>query len=972
MNGFTKLFKTCRVVSLPIKHHCISNRSIPHSCNVISQILSTHVNVRTMAQKSITSFFKITPKKSQDPEERPKKDESFTNDEIDSSKSPTPNGTSKHKSSKRLRSDSEGSDSSKKSSSPVSSVKKKKVKRQRIDSSASETDTPKKVLPSSPENIMECETAVKLEKDKPKTYESPKSKKAKGKQKIKEDTSPKVKKSNSKKSPSPKSVEVKQEQFTPKGKEKVSNKGSPPIKEEDSSPETKENGDIDSNTSPSPNKTEDEKDTPPKKKNPFEFMKVKGGAAKENGTKKKVENKEKDKENEKKDGELVAEAEYNPAKSKYHPIKDACWSKGQAVPYLALAKTLEAIEATSARLKMVEILSNYLRSVIALTPEDLLASIYMCLNQLAPAYHNLELGIAETYLMKAVGQCTGRTLAQTRAAARRAGDLGRAAELARSTQRTVRAPPPLAARHVLRALQDIARISGQASVNKKISKIQSLYVACRHSEARFLIRSLEGKLRVGLAEQSLLQALALAAAATPPAGPRAGALDVAADMGPDLFKARVDEFALTIKTTYCECPNYELIVPVLLQHGVEALPQHCRLTPGIPLKPMLAHPTRGVSEVFNRFENEQFTCEYKYDGERAQIHVPGDAAPLYDQAAIFSRNQENNTGKYPDILSRLPTLLKDTVTSCVLDCEAVAYDIETKQILPFQVLSTRKRRAAAAAAGGEAAAPTVQVCVFVFDLLYLNGAALVRRPLAERRRLLREHFQEQEGTWQFAKSRDCSTTEEVQQFLEEAVRGSCEGLMVKTLLGDHARYDIARRSHNWLKLKKDYLEGVGDTVDVVVIGGYFGKGKRSGNYGGFLLACYDPDSEEYQSLCKIGTGFTDEDLRTLSETLQQHVIDGPKNYYRYDNSHAPDAWFAAARVWEVRCADLSLSPAHRAAGGLVHRDKGVSLRFPRFIRVREDKTPEQATTAQQIAELYLAQDQVKNQGTKKLTDDDFY
>ncbi|CAG9793147.1 unnamed protein product [Diatraea saccharalis] len=618
---------------------------------------------------------------------------------------------------------------------------------------------------------------------------------------------------------------------------------------------------------------------------------------------------------------------------------------------------------------MVEFLSNYFRSVIALTPDDLLPSVYMCLNQLAPAYHSLELGIAETYLMKAVGQCTGRTVAQLRAAVAREGDLGTVAAHARATQRTMFQQPPLKARRVFNALKDIARMTGQASVNKKIAKIQSLFTACRNCEAKYLVRSLEGKLRIGLAEQSVLQALALAVTVTPPSPQGQLMLDASKGISPEQFKARVDANALLIKTTYCECPNYDAIIPVLLEHGVESLPKHCRLTPGVPLKPMLAHPARGVQELFDRFEGSQFTCEWKYDGERAQIHVPSttdDGAPDYSRAAIFSRNQENNTSKYPDVLCRLPSLLKDNTRSCVLDCEVVAYDPVQKQILPFQILSTRKRKDA------NESDIKVQVCVFIFDLLYLNGEPLVTSPLRKRRELLSENFNYTPGEWERATHKDCTSAEEVQQELSEGVKGSCEGLMVKALEGPRSKYDIARRSHNWLKLKKDYLEGVGDTVDAVVIGGYYGKGKRAGTYGGFLLACRDDQGDEYQSLCKIGTGFTDELLQTLTAELKQHVIDAPRSYYRYDAGHIPDAWFSPALVWEVRCADLSLSPSHRAAQGLLDRDKGISLRFPRFVRSRDDKTPEQATTAQQIMQMYLNQDQVKNNTQTQQVEDDFY
>lgn len=698
--------------------------------------------------------------------------------------------------------------------------------------------------------------------------------------------------------------------------------------------------------------------------------KIKKETSKEEAKRKSIE--KEDKSDEKSNEEtlspeqLVPEAEYEPSKARYHPVRDACWARGRPVPYLALARTLELVEATSARLKIVDTLANYLRSVLALTPEDLLASVYLCLNQLAPAYEGLELGVAESYLMKAVAGSTGRTLAQVRAGVAREGDLGRVAEAARAAQRTMFPAPPLTLRGVFAALQDIARTTGQASMSKKISKIQTLYVACRHSEARYLIRSLEGKLRIGLAEQSVLQALAVAVTLTPPGPGGVTQLDASKGMSPEQFKARVDANALTIKSTYCQCPHYGRLLGALLDHGVAGLPEHVRLQPGIPLKPMLAHPSKNVSHIFDRFEHEQFTCEWKYDGERAQIHVPAGpgAAPDLLRAAVFSRNQENNTSKYPDILRRLPALLKGSVTSCVLDCEAVAYDTENKQILPFQVLSTRKRKEA------REEDIRVQVCVYVFDLLYLNGDSTVHRPLAERRELLREHFQETPGEWQFATSRDCTSVEEVQQFMEEAVKNSCEGLMVKALSGDQARYDIARRSHNWLKLKKDYLEGVGDTLDLVVIGAYLGRGKRAGLYGGFLLACRDADSEQFQALCKIGTGFSDDALRSLTDELRPLALPAPRPYYV--SGAAPDVWLDAAAVWEVRAADLSLSPAHRAAIGRVAPDKGISLRFPRFVRARPDKKPEQATTAAQVADMYLAQDQVRNSAVAVNNYDDFY
>ncbi|XP_075220977.1 DNA ligase 1 isoform X2 [Lycorma delicatula] len=655
--------------------------------------------------------------------------------------------------------------------------------------------------------------------------------------------------------------------------------------------------------------------------------------------------------------------DYYPSKPKYHPIDDASWKHGEKVPYMALARTMECIEAIRGRLKIIEILSNYFRSVIILSPKDLIPSVYLCLNKVAPDYHNIELGIAETSLIKAIGQSTGRSIAQIKADVASTGDLGIVAEQSRSNQRVMFKPAPLTVRFVFEKLKDIAQMTGQASMTKKLDKIQSLFIACRSSEARFLIRSLAGKLRIGLAEQSVLQALAVACVNTPPGQeypPKI--LDASNSLSQETFKSRVDEESLIIKSTYCECPNYDLVLPVLLEKGVKALPEHCHLTAGIPLKPMLAHPTKGVHEVLRRFDGLKFTCEWKYDGERAQVHRSEDG-----KINIYSRNQENNTSKYPDIISKLPSCLGPNVKSCILDTETVAWDIKNKKIMPFQILSTRKRKDATESE------IKVQVIVFIFDLLYLNGRSLVKEPLAERRRLLKENFVEVEGKFSFAKSMDSTTMEDVQEFLEESVKGNCEGLMVKTL-EEEATYEIAKRSRNWLKLKKDYLEGVGDTLDLVVIGGYLGRGKRTGCYGGFLLACYDPNSEEYQSICKIGTGFSDEDLQKHSEYFKEHVIEKPRPYYRYDNSHEPDHWFDPSQVWEIKCADLSLSPAHRAAIGIVDPEKGISLRFPRFLHIREDKKVEDATSARQVADMYLNQDQIKNQqgDGNRAAEEDFY
>ncbi|KAM7400129.1 hypothetical protein PAMA_004706 [Pampus argenteus] len=654
------------------------------------------------------------------------------------------------------------------------------------------------------------------------------------------------------------------------------------------------------------------------------------------------------------------QTDYDPSRSGYHPVDHACWKQGQKVPYLAVARTFEKIEEDSGRLRNIETLSNLFRSVLLLSPDDLLCCVYLCLNQLGPAYLGMELGVGETVLMKAVAQATGRQLDKIKAEAQERGDLGLVAESSRSNQRMMFQPASLTAGGVFRKLKEIANMSGNSAMNKKIDIIKGLFVACRFSEARYIVRSLAGKLRIGLAEQSVLSALSQAVCLTPPGqGFPPVVIDAGKGMSAESKRTWIEQKSLILKQTYCEMPNYDVLIPVLLKEGIDQLPNHCKLTPGVPLRPMLAHPTKGVGEVMKRFDEAAFTCEYKYDGERAQIHILESG-----EVRIFSRNQEDNTSKYPDIISRIPKVKKDSVVSCVLDTEAVAWDREKKQIQPFQVLTTRKRKDV------DASEIKVQVCVYAFDLLYLNGESLVRQPLCRRRALLKENFSEVEGEFVFARSIDSDNTEAIAEFLEQSVRDSCEGLMVKTLEKD-ATYEIAKRSHNWLKLKKDYLEGVGDTMDLCVIGAYLGKGKRTGTYGGFLLACYDDENEEFQSVCKIGTGFKDEDLEQHYKFLKEHILPKPRAYYRIDQSAEPDVWLDAVQVWEVKCADLSLSPIYKAAMGLVDSEKGISLRFPRFLRIRDDKKPEDATTGAQIADLYKKQQQIQNQG-EKVDPEDYY
>lgn len=663
------------------------------------------------------------------------------------------------------------------------------------------------------------------------------------------------------------------------------------------------------------------------------------------------------------------------------------WKAGEPVPYAALCTTFSLIELTTKRLQIIAYCSAFIQQVLRLSPGDLLPTIQLMLNKLAADYAGIELGIGESLIMKAIGESSGRSLAVIKDDHRKIGDLGLVAAKSKSKQGQMFKPKPLTVRGVHQGLLDIAKMEGHGSQDQKVKAINKLMASADvsatsktvditkdkggPSEAKFIVRFLEGKLRLGLAEKSVIVALAQAV--------------VTHEAAQKNKVASTDQLAkgeAALKQVYSELPSYEVIIPAMLEHGVFKLHESCKLQPGVPLKPMLAKPTKSITEVLDRFEGKEFTCEYKYDGERAQIHyvapeamsqfpaakdnLTKDPKAFKGLAAVFSRNSEDLSKKYPDILEKLNTWIKPETKSFVLDCEAVAWDPNTKKVLPFQQLMTRKRKDV------KTSDITVKVCVFAFDFLFYNGEALVKKTFRERRALLHQAFEPVEGEFAFAQYGDGQDIEEIQVLLDESVKASCEGLMVKMLDKEESGYEPSKRSRNWLKVKKDYLAGVGDSIDLVVLGAYYGKGKRTNWYGAFLLACYNSKTQNYETVCNIGTGFSEAILEELHEQLSEITIDKPKPFYNHSTvpAHQPDVWFEAKYVWEVKTADLTLSPRYRAA--IDTMKQGISLRFPRFIQRRDDKKPEDATSASSIVEMYNNQEVVsKENAGKGGVDDDF-
>ncbi|KFM27440.1 DNA ligase 1 [Auxenochlorella protothecoides] len=635
----------------------------------------------------------------------------------------------------------------------------------------------------------------------------------------------------------------------------------------------------------------------------------------------------------------------------YDPKLHACWSAGEPTPYLHLARAFEAAEATTKRLRVGDILTNMFRSVrvrpsgvvMALSPDDLVATAYLATGKVAPDYEGLELSVGGGTVGAAIREAMGVSRQRLHQLYSQLGDLGDVAQSCRATQSMLRRPDPLTVPGVFRALHDMAAHRGTGAGGRRQHAVLSLLRACREGEVRYVVRTLVQGLRVGASWRSVIPALA-----------RAVLMHV--EGTPRLPRVRLDAAAAAATAAFHVCPSLDLLCAAMRSHPVEELERHVGLVAGVPIKPMLAKISEGVADAIAQLKGAPFLAELKYDGMRSQIHVL-----LGGEVKVFSRNCEDRSSAFPDVGELMKEAVDVDALPLILDAEVVAVDrADGNRLRAFQELATRAR------VDVSAAAVQVDVAVFAFDCLMAAGQSLMRSPLTERRKLLAQALSgAAPGRVELARCYEvaegagadpnadlpstgtvvpATTAEEehaaaLQAALLEAFAQGGEGLMLKSL---GAGYEPSKRADHWIKLKRDYCEGLHDTLDLVVIGAWHGSGRKVGWCSPFLMAVWDPDTEQLQSLCRCMSGFSDAFYREATERLKATEIPGPKAYY--DTSESPDMWFEPREVWEIRGADLSLSP--------------VSV-----VEELDDKDIEAASTAEDVAAMYNAQSRKAKAGS---------
>jgi DNA ligase-1 len=567
----------------------------------------------------------------------------------------------------------------------------------------------------------------------------------------------------------------------------------------------------------------------------------------------------------------------------------------------------EQLEATTKRLEMTDILA----ALLSKTPPAVIDKVvYMTLGELYPAYVGLELGVAEKLAARAIRQVSGAGEKELNELFSRHGDLGTVAELLlRTKEQTTLFVQELTVEEVYSSLEKIAKASGPGAVDVKTAVLSKLLAMATPVEAKHIIRIVTGKMRLGVADMTILDALAKAFGGDREVYERA--YNLSSDIG------------LVAKTAAVE--------------GVEGVSKF-RVRVGIPVRCMLAERLSSAVEILEKMDGVGFT-EYKYDGERMQIHKAG------EKVWIFSRRQENITQQYPDVVEAVEKYVK--AAEAILECEAVPLDPDTGETLPFQELMHRKRKKEI-----ERAAEEYPVALYFFDILYVDGEDMTTKPFLERRKMLEKVIVEDERV-KLSTGLLTHSPEEVEKIFAEAVEAGCEGVIVKSV-GEDSVYRAGARGWQWIKFKRDYRSEMIDTVDLVVVGAFHGRGRRRGKFGALLTAVYNEERDVFQTVCKVGSGFKDEDLERFTEMINQLKI--PHKHARVESLMTPDVWVEPSIVLEIIGAEVTLSPVHTCAWGVLKEGYGLGIRFPRYTgRLRTDKKPEDATTDREIVEMYRRQ-----------------
>jgi len=579
-----------------------------------------------------------------------------------------------------------------------------------------------------------------------------------------------------------------------------------------------------------------------------------------------------------------------------------------------ISELFEMMEKTTKRIELTNILVELLKK----TPKKIIPNVvYLLQGIIRPNFEGVELGIAEKLAIRAISKSAGLPIKKIEDDYREGGDLGiTASNILKIKTQTTFTAEKITVERVYETLFKIAKLEGKGSQDLKMKYISSLLNDATPLEAKFVLKILLGTLRLGIAENTVMDALAIA------------------------FTGK-KENRVQIENAYNVSSDLGKVSLIVATDGIDEIKKF-KISLFSPIRPMLADRVQSEKDVIRKMP-EQFVAEYKLDGERVQIHKQS------DKIVLFSRRLENITQYYPDIVERIGKALN--VNEGIFEAEIVPINENTGEFLPFQELMHRRRKYKL-----DKAVSQYPITVNFFDLLYYDKKDCLNLECSERRKIL-EQIVHEDNFSKLVPMLFVKNENEVEDFLENSINAGCEGLMLKT---PSAPYRAGMRGSNWLKLKREYRNELGDSLDLIVIGAYFGRGRRTGLYGTLLLATYNPEKDNLPSICKVGTGFTDESLDQLYQILSNKVT--LKKNPRIVSKMEADIWFEPELVLEIVASEITLSPIHKTGLNLIRKSSGFALRFPKFTgKIRYEKAVEDASTGEEIFALYKRQSKINHE-----------
>jgi DNA ligase-1 len=566
-----------------------------------------------------------------------------------------------------------------------------------------------------------------------------------------------------------------------------------------------------------------------------------------------------------------------------------------------LTAYFERLEATTGRLEMYQLLSELFNQA---NPDEVAEIAYLCEARLLPSFAGLELGMGERMVASAIAIATDKTPQKVNTLYKQLGDLGLVAHNLLPPKRR----STLTVSEVYSALLDIGRTSGAGSVEKKVRLLASLMTRASPRGARYLARFAVGRLRLGVGAPTIIEAVARTNA--------------------DSKAARA-----LIERAYNLCSDLGLVLKTLRVRGLEAL-KHFKVRVGNPVRMMMAERLPDAEAIIARLG--RCAVESKLDGFRCQIHVRN------HQVEIFSRNLERTTEMFPDIIAAVQSQL--AARSAIIEGEAIAINEATGEFHPFQVTVQRKRKH-----GVEEMVREFPLALVAFDLLYANSKDYTNEEYETRRAAL-ERLIKADGRIRHVERIVADSARKLERFFDEQIERGLEGVIAKRL---DAPYTAGARNFNWIKLKRTYRGELSDTIDAVVVGYLRGRGMRARlGIGALLAAVYDAKTDSFQTIAKVGSGLSEENWIKLRRVLDKAKVAAKPA--RVDSRMTADVWVEPQYVVTALADEITRSPVHTCA-----RDEsgtGLALRFPRVVGfIREDKSPEEATTAKEIKEMYAMQ-----------------